>query len=370
MKKKVFIILLGLICAVFIGSFTSCDSDDDDSGGGTKKTAIVTNITLHTVVSEGVTDLVLNKGQNISINGTVNYSNGTTFVLNSDYITIDGDSSSYSIVSKNVNAIIIKAGEVSSDCTLTIWAKYEGVRSNTVEVTIKGGVAQEDLGGGNYRIALNDKTDYNKITLEMSKKYKFTGEVTGDGFTTLMRNIPTSIMGEAIEMDFSNCTLTTYLSTYRIISSNAMISSLSLPQGLRTLSSYFASDNWKLKRVTIPNSVTSIEESAFSGCRNLTNITIPDGVTSIGKWAFQDCQSLTSISIPDSVTSIGAYAFKNCTALSYIYIPSSVKSMGGGVFDGWRSTQTITITWSENKPTGWNKNWYSNYCKADISIGR
>lgn len=37
--------------------------------------------------------------------------------------------------------------------------------------------------------------------------------------------------------------------------------------------------------VTIGNGVTSISSYAFSGCEGLTNITIPDSVTSIGSGA-------------------------------------------------------------------------------------
>ncbi len=66
--------------------------------------------------------------------------------------------------------------------------------------------------------------------------------------------------------------------------------------------------------ITIPSTlgghtVTVIDTEAFSSCSNITSITIPDGIKSIGYYAFLSCSSLTSITIPDSVTQIKPYAF-------------------------------------------------------------
>ena len=79
-------------------------------------------------------------------------------------------------------------------------------------------------------------------------------------------------------------------------------------------------------RITIPNSVTSIEERAFYDCTSLTAITIGNGATSIGSYAFYDCTSLTSITIPDSVTSIGGDAFRDCTGLTSIHYTGDMVS--------------------------------------------
>ena len=66
---------------------------------------------------------------------------------------------------------------------------------------------------------------------------------------------------------------------------------------------------------------------AFSDFASRTSITIPDGVKSIGRSAFSGCSSLTSITIPDSVTSIGGSAFSYCRSLNY-NIKDNVKYLG------------------------------------------
>ena len=71
-----------------------------------------------------------------------------------------------------------------------------------------------------------------------------------------------------------------------------------------------------LTSITIPNSVKSIGSSTFKDCSSLTSVTIPNGVKEIGDGAFEGCESLTSVTIPNSVTRIGWYAFKGCEALT------------------------------------------------------
>ena len=73
-------------------------------------------------------------------------------------------------------------------------------------------------------------------------------------------------------------------------------------------------NNTALSSVTIPNTVKTIGASAFEGCVSLSEITIPDSVTSIGASAFSK-SGLTSITIPYSVETLGDSAFYNCPAL-------------------------------------------------------
>ena len=75
-----------------------------------------------------------------------------------------------------------------------------------------------------------------------------------------------------------------------------------------------------LTSITIPNSVTSISKQAFSGCSGLTSITIPNSVTSIGDYTFECCSGLTSVTIGNSVTSIGRDAFYGCSGLTAVHI--------------------------------------------------
>ena len=67
-----------------------------------------------------------------------------------------------------------------------------------------------------------------------------------------------------------------------------------------------------------------MEHHAFSNCTSLTSISIPDGIKTIEMGTFDYCKSLTRVRIPDSVTEIGHSAFYCCDNLKSITIPRSV----------------------------------------------
>ena len=105
----------------------------------------------------------------------------------------------------------------------------------------------------------------------------------------------------------------------------------------------FGFPNTSVTSITIPNSVKSIGMHAFCGCTSLTSVTIPNSVTYIGYGAFDYCNSLASIIIPNSVIHIAGYAFFRCTSLASIIIPNSVTYIGYGAFQDCTSLTSITI---------------------------
>ena len=117
-----------------------------------------------------------------------------------------------------------------------------------------------------------------------------------------------------------------------IQSDSTSITTCTIHEDTRIISSNAFSSCTKLTSITIPSGVTSIGDSAFDSCRALTNIIFDEGskLESIGDSAFSNCD-LTSITIPSGVTSIGDSAFSNCD-LTSIKIPSSVTSIGADAF--------------------------------------
>ncbi len=69
------------------------------------------------------------------------------------------------------------------------------------------------------------------------------------------------------------------------------------------------------------HSVIAIDDSVFSGNTKLTSVSLPEGLKTLGWFAFSGCTSLKSIHIPDSVCEIGYDAFAYCTVLT-VYCPS------------------------------------------------
>ena len=101
--------------------------------------------------------------------------------------------------------------------------------------------------------------------------------------------------------------------------------------------------NSKITSVEIPDNVKSIGNGAFALCSSLTSVTIPDSVTSIGSAAFRTCERLKSVTIPDSVTYIGDNAFTCCYELTSVTISNSVTSIGDGAFYDCKGLKSVTI---------------------------
>ena len=190
------------------------------------------------------------------------------------------------------------------------------------------------------------------------------------------------------------------------------LTSITIPNSVKSIGNRAFGDCESLTSITIPNSVTSIGSGAFYGtgiyndnsnwengvlyidnclitaktsisgtyaikedtrlianaafynCSSLTSVTIPNSVTSIGDNAFQYCSSLTSITIPNSVTSIGDNAFGRCSSLTSVTIPNSVTSIEFAAFEACTSLTSVTIG---NSVTSIG-DWAFRYCYSLTSV--
>lgn len=89
--------------------------------------------------------------------------------------------------------------------------------------------------------------------------------------------------------------------------------------------------------------VTRIGNYAFAWSPSLTSVSIPNSVKTIGNYAFYQCSGLTALTIPNSVTDIGGCAFRDCTGLTSLIIPKSVTSIDQYVIQGCSGLSTITV---------------------------
>ena len=164
------------------------------------------------------------------------------------------------------------------------------------------------------------------------------------------------------------------------------LTSITLPEGLQTISSYSFAKCTSLTEITIPSTVTEIRECAFEGCSDLktvtfgkvtatelmsnvfrdckaltavnvdniqswfniqffndtsnpvsyahnlyvggqllTDIVIPEGTVKINKYMFHGCESLKNITMPESLETIGEYSFEYCNAIESLEFSKGLK---------------------------------------------
>lgn len=175
------------------------------------------------------------------------------------------------------------------------------------------------------------------------------------------------------------------------------ITSVQLPESLRTIEDNAFSACLKLASVTFPDGLSSIGNQAFYACHNLTSIVIPrslrqfkggafmycpitsitvdkenpvydsrnncnaiietstnklvmgcpatvipDNITIIGEMAFHGSK-ITTLTLPETVKEIESYAFSNCDTLTAIHIPDNVRRIGDHAFRYCNSLKSITL---------------------------
>jgi hypothetical protein len=81
------------------------------------------------------------------------------------------------------------------------------------------------------------------------------------------------------------------------------------------------------QNVTLPKGTRGLADAAFGKCTNLVSVTVPDGVPRIGFATFAECPRLTTVVLPDSVGKIGWCAFRDCQNLVLLKIPNGVKGV-------------------------------------------
>ena len=92
---------------------------------------------------------------------------------------------------------------------------------------------------------------------------------------------------------------------------------------------------------TVRSGVTAIEGYAFDDCA-LREILLPSGLKTIGSYAFS-ASKIESITIPSGVTTLSLSLFENCKSLVTVNLPSTIQSMGENVFCGCTALKSIEL---------------------------
>ena len=126
------------------------------------------------------------------------------------------------------------------------------------------------------------------------------------------------------------------------------------------LVAYCSSEN----TYSVPCTVKTIGDYAFRECKSLTSITLPEGLKTIGSGAFCGCDNLTSITLPKGLKTIGSGAFCGCDSLTSITLPEELKTIGNNAFYNCESLTSITL------PQGLETigNYAFDCCKSLTSI--
>ena len=88
-----------------------------------------------------------------------------------------------------------------------------------------------------------------------------------------------------------------------------------------------------LQEVSFPegSKLTSVGEAGFASCASLSSVKLPEGLKTIGATAFRNCKVLYDINIPSTVETIGAQAFE-AVPFKNVTLPAATTSLGDNAF--------------------------------------
>lgn len=116
--------------------------------------------------------------------------------------------------------------------------------------------------------------------------------------------------------------------------------------GLTSIGSLAFNGCTNLELICIPEGVTSIGQWAFNGTK-ITSIKLPESLRTLSVNAFQGCNELRSVILPEGFETLSGYSIHNCTNLWMVYLPSSFSTIddeaGPNPIVGCPSLTTIVV---------------------------
>lgn len=125
----------------------------------------------------------------------------------------------------------------------------------------------------------------------------------------------------------------------------SQLKSIEIPMGVTSIKSGAFLECENLEAITIPNTVTEIGNAAFLGCSALKSLDFPDGLKIIERQTCNECKSLENVKLPNSISKIGSFAFADC-AFYELFIPESVTIIENEAFN--RCKNLISIILPDN----------------------
>ena len=131
-----------------------------------------------------------------------------------------------------------------------------------------------------------------------------------------------------------------------VIAPGTKITSIDIPEGIKTIGTGAFRDCPTLTHVSIPSTVTEIQQEAFRNT-GLTSVEIEAAdqnvERSIGNGAFATNNNLATIDIPEGFTKISDNAFQNCNSLTNVIVPSTMEQMWNNVFEGCTALESVSF---------------------------
>lgn len=122
------------------------------------------------------------------------------------------------------------------------------------------------------------------------------------------------------------------------------ITSVCLPEGLKSVHAYAFYGCASLRSISFPASVTDLSDgNIMNGCSSLESLVIPGNVTALGHNFAYRCENLTTVHLSDTIVTIAYKAFGSCSSLSSIQLPAALETLGDKTFINCTSLDSVRL---------------------------
>lgn len=130
---------------------------------------------------------------------------------------------------------------------------------------------------------------------------------------------------------------------YDLTESTGNITSLTFPEGIRSIGDGVYKDCHLLETITLSSCTASIGRSAFENSKWLRLVSNAGAVSFIGAQAFSGCQSLEHIDLSDELLELGSRCFEHCIDLKDIHISEKLAKIPERAFFRCKSLKKVVV---------------------------
>ncbi len=164
----------------------------------------------------------------------------------------------------------------------------------------------------------------------------------------------------------TNITYTvTAISDYCFASSGPQITSITMPNTIKSVGAQVAPGCSALRKVVFSDQLETMGSGAFAACAVLDSVYLPNSLKTLGSQAFSSCSNLkvvslgtgieeipmmcfygsaiTAVNLPDNIKTVGNSAFGYCRNLKSVHFGKGVQTLGDNLFGSCDSLATLTV---------------------------
>ena len=162
------------------------------------------------------------------------------------------------------------------------------------------------------------KSDITLSARWLAPENVFSHEPAGDG-TTVITGVKKEVLKLTLPTAIGGYTVTAIGDRAFASLSSETYNTIIVPESITVIGDEAFKD-CKGISIVVKGELTKVGERSFYGCTRLSSISLAEGMETITAEAFASCTSLSSVRIPQSVKTIGENTFDSCTSLKTVML--------------------------------------------------